>query len=263
MKIISQSGRPIMRDDKTIVIFADGHVGKEVVAFVLEKHPSDLRCVVTVEDNEIAALARENDCPVIAAAQLTPDNTKELLGNARYIFLAWWPKLIPKHVINAASVGVVNFHPSLLPYNRGKHYNFWTLVEDTPFGVSLHFVDEGIDSGDILFQAPISKTWEDTGGTLFYKAREAILSLFKLKYLDIVEGRYIPTQQDLGRSRLHYAKELDKASEIQLDKTYTGRELLNLLRARTFEGMPACYFWDHNKKYEVRISITEAPHGQD
>lgn len=246
-----------------VSFFADQDIGFDAVRYVLGQYPNHIKNVVTISNNRIAEMARSFGCQVLNWGDITTENSKEVFEGVEVIFLAWWPKLIPNFIINAPKVGVVNFHPSLLPYNRGKNYNFWTLVEDTPFGVTLHFVDEDIDSGDILFQMPIAKTWEDTGGTLYLKAKKEIFSLFQNHYLDIIEGRYTRIKQDPACGTLHYSKELDPHSRLVLDKRYRLKELLNLLRARTFEGKPACYFFDGKKKFEVQISIKEVEHGRD
>jgi methionyl-tRNA formyltransferase len=241
-----------------IALFADQDVGFSAVQYVLENHPSHIRCVVTTGENEIAELARSHGCEVISGDAINKQNATAYFGETEFIFLAWWPRIIPAYIINAPKTGAINFHPSLLPCNRGKNYNFWTIVENTPFGVTLHFVDEGIDSGDILFQSRIEKHWEDTGETLYLKAKGEMISLFKARYLDIIEGKYARTPQNPEHGQIHYFKELDPASRIYLDRTYKAADLLNLLRARTFTGKPSCYFYDGGKKYEVRISIKEA-----
>lgn len=240
-----------------VAFFADQDVGFEAVKFVLGKYPQHVKCIVTTKDNEIAEFARISDCRTLLYDEISKQNTNSILSGLEFIFLAWWPKIIPDYIIDAPTVGVVNFHPSFLPHNRGKNYNFWTLVENTPFGVTLHFVDRGIDSGDIIFQSRMSKNWEDTGETLYYKAKEKMLSLFKASYLDIVSGRFQRTPQNLDQGQLHYSNELDLASHVHLDQMYSARHLFNLLRARTFKDKPSCYFIDNDKKYEVRISITE------
>jgi methionyl-tRNA formyltransferase len=237
--------------------FADSKVGLEAVRYVHAMHTDHIKCVITTDENEISGFASAAGHPVFHYDEITKKSVESILGGVDFIFLAWWPKIIPDFIIRAPKIGVVNFHPSLLPYNRGKHYNFWTIVEDTPFGVTLHFVDSGIDTGDIIFQSIIEKSWEDTGGSLYSKATDAMIKLFKNRYLDIVEGKYQRTQQNVDFGQTHYAKELDPSSEILLHKEYSARELLNLLRARTFAGKPACYFWDNNRKYEVRVSIKE------
>lgn len=47
---------------------------------------------------------------------------------------------------------IVNLHISLLPWNRGSDPNFWSFIENTPKGVSIHKLTEGLDKGDVLFQ---------------------------------------------------------------------------------------------------------------
>ena len=47
---------------------------------------------------------------------------------------------------------LINLHISFLPFNRGAHPNFWSFIENTPSGVSIHKIDKGIDTGDIINQ---------------------------------------------------------------------------------------------------------------
>jgi methionyl-tRNA formyltransferase len=170
--------------------------------------------------------------------------------------LAWWPKIVKEPLLNLPENGFINFHPSFLPYNRGKHYNFWALVEQCPFGVSLHKVDAGIDTGDIVSQRSIDYNWEDNGETLYKKAQTEIVELFKLTYPSLRKGEIVCKTQDLTKGSFRLSSEIDKASEIKIDATYSARELFNLIRARTFTGHPSCWFEDNNgEKYEVRIQI--------
>ena len=59
----------------------------------------------------------------------------------------------------------------------------------------------------------------------------------------------------------HYAKEIDPASEIDLEKEYKAKELLNLLRARTFPPYPSCYFYYNGERYCVTVSIKKEKNG--
>jgi methionyl-tRNA formyltransferase len=244
-----------------ICVFADNYVGLRTVEHLLTNYRDILKCVVVTEEgSEVHRyLVQKTFDLVLLNKDLYKPETLENLSRLRldYIVLAWWPYIVKKQVIAMPKVGVVNFHPSLLPYNRGKHYNFWTIVEESPFGVSLHFVNEGIDSGDVIFQKEIPKTWEDNGETLYNKARDGMIDLFIEKLPDLLDGKIFPRAQDLTKGSFHLSKEMEQASEIGLDKKYTGRELLNLLRARTFRGKPSCYFTDDGKRYCVTISIIQ------
>jgi methionyl-tRNA formyltransferase len=171
--------------------------------------------------------------------------------------LAWWPYILKEPILSITKSGILNFHPSYLPYNRGKNYNFWTLIEDTPFGVTLHYISSGVDNGDIAFQAPIEKTWEDTGKTLYEKAQKEIVRLFIENFPRIKKGDIPRIPQDLTLGSYHKAYELDPASLIDLDKMYKARDFLNILRARTFPPHPAAWFNEDGQDYEVRIEITK------
>lgn len=65
---------------------------------------------------------------------------------------------IPKLYIDRYQDRLINIHCSYLPYNKGADPNFWSWFDDTPKGVSIHEIDEGLDTGDILMQR-ICKAW--------------------------------------------------------------------------------------------------------
>ena len=60
--------------------------------------------------------------------------------------------VIPSTVLSACLCPLVNVHISLLPWNRGADPNFWSWVENTPKGVSVHRISEGLDKGEIFAQ---------------------------------------------------------------------------------------------------------------
>lgn len=107
-----------------LILLADGDVGLGITQYLLESYPDDLLLVVTIEKNEIYRVAESNGVAVTvfdSSAQVLaslPDGVD--LG-----VLAWWPKIVRSPVLDVPRHGFVNTHPSLVPYNRGKHYNFW------------------------------------------------------------------------------------------------------------------------------------------
>jgi len=239
------------------LIMADGQVGLEITTWLLENYSSDISLLVSVSDNEIKALGDRHRAftTIFKSSEEIFKISESYQINFDIGFLLWWPKIVKKPLINLPTHGFINTHPSLLPFCRGKHYNFWTLVEGAPYGVSLHFIDEGIDTGDVVAQQEISYDWEDTGQTLYQKAIKNMIQLFQTSYPKIRSLNVTRVKQDLSEGSFHLAKELELASVIQLDKSYMARDLINLIRARTFPGHPACRFSDNGKEYEVRISI--------
>lgn len=109
--------------------------------------------------------------------------------------------LLKKETINKLNCLIINLHISLLPYNRGAHPNFWSFFHDTPKGVTIHMVDEGLDTGKILFQKKIffSKkeiTFRQTYERLFNEIED----LFIDKINDIFSRNFILKSQGSGGS---------------------------------------------------------------
>ena len=73
---------------------------------------------------------------------------------------------------------VVNLHNGFLPWNRGAHPNVWPIVDGSPAGVTLHQMDEGIDTGPILAQDWIPTDAHDTAETLYRRLDDAAFRLF-------------------------------------------------------------------------------------
>lgn len=87
-------------------------------------------------------------------------------------------KLIPKHFIDCVNGNIVNLHISYLPWNRGFSPNYWSFVDDTPKGVSLHYIDEGLDTGKIIAQSLVTLSKDDTFSNTYDKLHESMRELF-------------------------------------------------------------------------------------
>jgi methionyl-tRNA formyltransferase len=151
--------------------------------------------------------------------------------------------------------GCLNLHSSLLPYNRGAHPNVWSIVEGTPAGVTLHAIDSGVDAGPILAQREVEVEPVDTGKTLYHKLERAALELFVEAWPSFKEGRLVPRDQAVQEGSAHRVRDLESLGEIDLDRASTPREVLNLLRARTFPPYPGAYFVQDGRKVHVRIEL--------
>jgi methionyl-tRNA formyltransferase len=93
-------------------------------------------------------------------------------------FLAWKPDLlvfafvtdiVRKRVLQAAPLGAIQYHPSLLPLHRGRTAMNWAIMSGAErTGLSIFWVDEGIDTGPILLQREVAIGPEETVGTLYF-----------------------------------------------------------------------------------------------
>ena len=98
--------------------------------------------------------------------------------------------IIKKDVISRFPEKIVNLHISLLPWNRGGSPNLWSFIDETPKGVTIHLVDEGIDTGPILFQHQVHFDESiETLASSYMKLHNSIQSLFREKWSDIKQGK--------------------------------------------------------------------------
>lgn len=111
-----------------------------------------------------------------------------------------------RHIMSAPVIGhlrdhIINLHISYLPWNRGADPNLWSFLENTPKGVTIHVVDEGIDTGDIIAQKEMSfhDEWE-TLYTTYQKLQDAMISLFAETWPRIRSGAYPRHKQPEGGS---------------------------------------------------------------
>lgn len=182
------------------------------------------------------------------------DQIKSL--GADIALVLFWGYILKKEFIELFPQGCINFHPALLPYNRGKNPNVWPLIEGTPAGITFHYIDEKIDSGDIITQKEILIESTDTAKTLYDKLIKEFMPLFEETWPQLKSGTAPRIKQPLTYGTFHLSKQMESISQIDLDQQYTGRELINLLRARTFLPYPGAYFIDDNGiKVYVRIDL--------
>jgi methionyl-tRNA formyltransferase len=89
--------------------------------------------------------------------------------NADLAILAFVTQIVPAQVFSVPRLGSVCFHPSLLPKYRGASAINWALINgDTTTGVTLFWVDQGIDTGPILLQKEVAVEPDDTTGSLYF-----------------------------------------------------------------------------------------------
>ncbi len=87
--------------------------------------------------------------------------------------------IIKKEQICKSSAPIINLHVSYLPWNKGAHPNFWSHYECTPSGVTIHEIDSGIDTGNIIYQRYVNfKDKEDTFALTYRRLLIEIEDLF-------------------------------------------------------------------------------------
>jgi len=150
----------------------------------------------------IDALINKN-CEVHHTQDLIRDNL-----NYDLIISFGYRHILKKNVICGVGSPIFNLHISYLPFNRGTHPNFWSFYENTPSGVTIHLIDEGIDTGPIVYQKYVNF---DNNETTFSETYNRLIVELEKLFIDnidaILSDNWVAKPQK-GQGTLHFAKDL-------------------------------------------------------
>lgn len=194
-----------------------------------------------------AETAVANNIPVFAPEDINHpiwvERIKELKPD--FIFSFYYRELVGKEILSIPSKGCMNLHGSLLPAYRGRCPINWVLVNgETETGVTLHYMTEKPDAGDIVAQKKVAITEDDTALSLHKKCTEAATALLNETLPKIKEGTASKTAQDNSKSS-YFGGRTPEDGEICWEKSAT--EVRNLVRAVT-TPFPGAYSYIGDRK---------------
>lgn len=117
-------------------------------------------------------LARERGIPVFAPAKINAEENARLIRELRpdCVFVVYYDQILKPGIIGIPPRGCFNLHLALAESYRGCYPTTWALLNgETVTGVTLHAIDAGVDSGDIVAEAEVAIDPEDTGRSLYDK----------------------------------------------------------------------------------------------
>ena len=139
--------------------------------------------------------------------------------------------IIKPEIIKYLEDNIINLHISFLPWNRGADPNLWSFLENTPKGVSIHHVDSGIDTGDIIFQKEVMfEESEETLSTTYEILDNEILQLIKDRWEQIINGK-APRFGQKGNGSYHSSK--DKEPYLYLIEQHGWNTPVKYIKGKT------------------------------
>lgn len=120
-----------------------------------------------------------------------------------------WPYLFSSDQLQMPRLGVVNVHNSYLPWNKGAHACTWAIIDQTPHGATMHWLDLGVDTGPILFQERVEVDEHDTAHSLYAKTAAAEVRVFKTGMEMILSGDHRKLPQTAAGT-IHRKRDFDR-----------------------------------------------------
>jgi len=219
-----------------VVFLGTNNVGLELYEWLCERESVDVLAMLTEEDQ------------LSLVSDLQPD----------IVVAVGFTYIVPSDMLSVPERGCINLHPGLLPYARGFNPNVWSIVEDIPAGVTLHYMDEGVDTGPILATSEVDTGFDDTGKDLYERLEAASIELFTETWPQIESGEVDATEQTNVDAPYHTRDDFVDFCELDPEATYSAKELLDVLRALTFPPFDNAYLDIDGNRYFVEVEVSPA-----
>ena len=145
------------------------------------------------------------------------------------IFCLGLSQLIKKELLELTPLGVVGYHPTLLPSNRGRHPIIWSLalgLKET--GSTYFFMDEGADTGDIISQEKVEISSQDNARSLYNKISNIAIEQLNEIFLMVLSQDFIKIKQNNNKAN-YWRKR--KPIDGQIDWRMSANSIYNLVRS--------------------------------
>ena len=166
------------------------------------------------------------------------------------LVMAYVTDIVPLEIIESPSYGTIQYHPSLLPYNKGPSAISWAIAQGKKeTGVTIFWPDKKLDNGDIFLTKKCNIDENDTLKTIFFKKLYPLIIEAMIEALDLIKMNKISKvkQKSEGSYEGWFTKDL---AEINWNKSVN--EVHNLIRAT--DSVPGA--WSKIKGYEINLFST-------
>lgn len=176
----------------------------------------------------VKSLALENNIEVFQPLKIREDYKRIIELNPDIIITCAYGQIIPKEILNCPKYGCINVHASLLPYLRGGAPIQHAIIDGyTKTGITIMYMDEAMDTGDIIASREITINKDDTYGSIYKKLQEIAPSLLIEVLPSIINKTNKRIKQD--NSIATYAWNI-KREEEHIDFNRKGLEIDSLVR---------------------------------
>lgn len=231
--------------NKMICIAGKSNIAIECLRFVLKRFRLEEVCFIPNSDDSGLDGWDQSFKKYALKKGVKQVSLEEIYAVEKLIFFSLeFSELIS--VDKFSSSNLFNIHFSLLPKYKGVFTSAWPLLNgEKKSGVTLHIIDSGIDTGDVIAQIEFDIDIGDTAKDLYLKYTKNGVSLFKENFSRVLVGNFQPLQQSVVYSSYYSRKSIDyKNSKPNFYKT--SFEVHNYFRAMTFREyqLPKFFGWD-------------------
>jgi methionyl-tRNA formyltransferase len=245
-----------------IILVGQGPFGEKVLEALI-KQGEEIVGVFSPPDKRgdaIKNLAEKSKLPFYRPALMKDPEVHHIFRELKpdLVILAFVTDIIPERLLAVPSLGAICYHPSLLPRHRGASGINWAIIQgDTRTGLTILWVDKGIDTGPVLLQKEVEIGPDDTTGSLYFNVLfpmgiDAIIETVEL----IKKGKAPRIPQDESKATYEPPCD-DRVAAIDFEKSI--HDIYNLIRG--CDPQPGAYTTFKGKKvrfYDARMETSDS-----
>jgi methionyl-tRNA formyltransferase len=174
--------------------------------------------------------ARARDIDVIQPRDANAEDVRRWVAEKRadLSISIKYDQIIRRPLLAATPLGFINVHPGKLPWYRGRSTVNWAIVNgESEVGITVHVMDEGVDTGDILLQETVPIEWADTYASMLAKLQEVVPPLV-VKAVDGLADRSLVPRPQIGFGSYFSVR---RAGDESIDWGESSLQIYNLIRA--------------------------------
>lgn len=248
-----------------LVFFGASKLGYDICKLIIEEKLADIELILTIP-KEFNISYSKNKVNNVLFTDFNYFNQKHGIqvitfnGNFKeyrkvieycspdLILAVGWYYKIPNYIRNIAKLGIVGLHGSLLPKYRGGAPLVWAVLEgETESGVTLFYMDEGIDTGDIIGQEKFIIESDEYISDLLLKLNESSKSLIRTYLPKLDSGSVIPVKQD-EKEATYFPQRTPEDGKI--DWSWSSKKIKDFIRAQS-KPYPGAFTIIEGKKITI------------
>jgi methionyl-tRNA formyltransferase len=244
---------------------ADGPWSHNAFKLIIQNSDVEIKFVVPRNDTKdmtLKELSKLHDIDYLTDVDVNSDHFFKTVKSYECDILVSmsFNQIFRKRIIDSTEIGIINCHAGKLPFYRGRNILNWALINDEKeFGITVHFVDEGIDTGDIILQRVYPITDIDTYATLLVKAHVNCAKILADSLKEICSRTFSRIDQKHIHPVGFYCGIRSEGDEI-IDWNSTSREIFNFIRSICSPGpMARAYLNGNLVKINSSRLIDKAP----
>lgn len=245
--------------------FADGPWAHRTFDRLIEDKTIELAFICVrfdKKDSELIKRGEKYGIDILISSNINREDFRIKMTNYNVdLFVSMsFNQIFKKEMINLPPLGTINCHAGKLPFYRGRNVLNWVLINDEKeFGITVHYMDEGIDTGDIILQRCFEITDEDNYSTLLSVAYSECSKILYDAIKSIQNGTVKRKKQDFIDPVGTYCGIRIEGDEI-LDWNQSSRDIFNFVRALCKPGPQATSYVGNNMVYINKVNLIQGAH---